>query len=309
MRPRYPVQAPELLASPADPAPIPAPAPDQPDPAPPPATSLPLPPDATSPDIPASRADPAPDQRGPFRADPIRPGDPYELSHGHPIVCLPLGGRASAALLLGGAVVAWDPAVSEVAVGTGYTPAPGLLRAPHVAVGNAPDSPGWVPGAPVLAIEYADVGEDEARLARKIDDLLGAGTRWVWVVRLAAPRHVEVHAPGEPRRRVLPGELLHAPGVLQNPVHVEALHDRAAAQQAVLSNLLQREGHSSLESLRDRALREGRNEGLQQAVRDVCDVLDLALSPEDDASLVEMDGTALAALLERLKRERRWPLP
>ncbi|WP_437286584.1 hypothetical protein [Sorangium sp. So ce406] len=301
MRPRYPVQAPELLVSPTDPAPIPAPAPDHPDPAP--ATSPPPLPDAT----PASHLDP--DQRGPFRADQARPGDPYELSHGHPIVCLPLGGRASAALLLGGAVVAWDPAVSEAGVGTGYTPAPGLLRAPHVAVGNAPDSPGWVPGAPALAIEYADVGEDEARLSRKIDDLLGAGTRWVWVVRLAAPPHVEVHAPGEPRRLALPGELLRAPGVLQNPVQVEALHDRAAAQRALLTNLLQREGHSSLESLRDRGLREGRNEGLQQAVRDVCDALELALSPEDDASLVEMDGTALAALLERLKRERRWPLP
>ncbi|WP_437956578.1 hypothetical protein WME76_35100 [Sorangium sp. So ce119] len=301
------MQSPELLVSPAGPSPSPTPAPDQPDPAPAPATSPPPPPAATSPGIPASHHDP--DQRGPFRADQVRPGDPYELSHGHPIVCLPLGGRASAALLVGGAVVAWDPAVSEAGVGTGYTPAPGLLRAPHVAVGNAPDSQGWVPGAPALAIEYADVGEDEARLARKIGDLLGAGTRWVWVVRLAAPRHVEVHAPGVPRRRALPGELLHAPGVLQNPVQVEALYDRAAAQRAVLTSLLQREGHSSLESLRDRGLREGRNEGLQQAVRDVCDVLDLALSPEDDASLVEMDGTALAALLERLKRERRWPLP
>ncbi|WP_434043329.1 MULTISPECIES: hypothetical protein [Sorangium] len=309
MRPRYPVQAPELLVSPTEPAPTPAPAPAQPDPAPAPATSPPPPPDATSPDTPASRPDLDPDQRGPFRAAPIRPGDPVDLSHGHPIACLPLGGRASAALLLGGAVVAWDPAVSEAAVGPDDTPVPGPLRAPHVAVGSAPDSPGRVPGAPALVIAYADVGDDEARLARKIDDLLGAGTRWVWVVRLAAPRHVEVHAPGAPRRRALPGEPLHAPGVLQNPVQVEALYDRAAAQRAVLTNLLQREGHSSLESLRDRALREGRNEGLQQAVRDVCDVLELALSPEDDASLVEMDGTALAALLDRLKRERRWPLP
>ncbi|WP_437632400.1 hypothetical protein [Sorangium sp. So ce854] len=54
---------------------------------------------------------------------------------------------------------------------------------------------------------------------------------------------------------------------------------------------------------------EGRDEGLQQAVQDVCDVLALALSPEDEAALVEMDGTALATLLDRLKRERRWPLP
>jgi hypothetical protein len=98
-------------------------------------------------------------------------------------------------------------------------------------VGNAPDSPDWVPSAPALAIEHADVGEDEVRLARKIDDLLGARTRWVWVVRLAAPRHVEVHATGAPRRLALPGKLLHAPGAQQNPVQVEALYERAAAQQ------------------------------------------------------------------------------
>lgn len=304
MRPKYPVQAPELLAAPTDTAQTPAPAPDPREPAPAPATAPPPFPATSAPDLPSPR----PDQRGPFRAEQVRPGDPCELSHGHPVFCLPSGGRASGALLLGGAVVAWDPAVSEAGAGTGYCPAPEVLRAPHVAVGNVPDTPGWVPGAPALAIEYADAGDDEARLARKVADLLGAGTRWVWVVRLAAPRHVEVHAPGEPPRRALPGALLHAPGALQNPVQVEALYDRAAAQRAILTSLLQREGHSSLESLRDRGLREGRNEGLQQAVRDVCDVLGIALSTDEDASLLELDGPALAALLERLKRERRWPL-
>ncbi|WP_437810801.1 hypothetical protein [Sorangium sp. So ce1078] len=291
------MQAPELLAPPPDPAPTRAPAPAM---APPP-----LRPDTAAPDLPARR----PDQRGPFRAAQVRPGDPYALSHGHPIFCLPSGGRASGAHLLGGSAVAWDPAVREAGVDTGYSPAPELLRAPHVAVGNVPDTPGWVPGAPALAIEYADLGEDEAGLAQKIHDLLAAGTRWVWVVRLEGPRHVEVHAPGAPPRRVLPGELLHAPGVLQNPLQVEALYDRAAAQQAALTNLLQREGHASLASLRERGLREGRNEGLQRAVRDVCDVLGITLSASDEASLIELDGTSLAALLERLKRERRWPLP
>ncbi|WP_437598325.1 Uma2 family endonuclease [Sorangium sp. So ce590] len=303
MRPKYPVQAPELLAPPPDPAPTRAPAPVHLDPAP--ATAPPPRPDTAAPDLAAGRPDP----RGPFRAAQVRPGDPYELSHGHPIFCSPSGGRASVAHLLGGAVVAWDPAVREAGVDTGYSPAPEQLRAPHVAVGNVPESPGWVAGAPALAIEYADLGEDEASLAQKIHDLLAAGTRWVWVVRLEAPRHVEVHAPGAPPRRALPGELLHAPGVLQNPLQVEALYERAAAQQATLTNLLQREGHASLESLRDRGLREGRKEGLQQAVRDVCDVLGITLSPSDEASLIELDGTALAALLERLKRERRWPLP
>jgi len=29
---------------------------------------------------------------GPFRADQLRPGAPYELHNGHPIECLPSGG-------------------------------------------------------------------------------------------------------------------------------------------------------------------------------------------------------------------------
>ncbi|MGK4001776.1 hypothetical protein WMF31_04060 [Sorangium sp. So ce1036] len=223
---------------------------------------------------------------------------------------MPSGARASSLKLLGAAVVAWDPAVSEVGVDTGYSPAPGMLRAPDVAVGNVPAAlPGWAPGTPALAIEYAEVGHDEARLSQKIRDLLGAGTRWLWIVRLGAPRHVEVHAPHEPPRRVFPGDWLRAPGVLQNPVPVEALYDRAAAQQALLASLLQREGYASLASLRQQGLREGRCEGLRRAVRDVCDALGVALPSEEEASLLELDGPALAALLARLKRERRWPLP
>jgi hypothetical protein len=34
-----------------------------------------------------------PSAHGPFSADQIRSGDPYELSHGHPFRCLPSTGR------------------------------------------------------------------------------------------------------------------------------------------------------------------------------------------------------------------------
>ena len=44
--------------------------------------------------------------------------------------------------------------------------------------------------------------------------------------RLTGPRRVEVHEPGKRFRKVLPGKMLTAPGVLQNPVRVEALYDR-----------------------------------------------------------------------------------
>ncbi len=41
---------------------------------------------------------------GPFRADQLKPGDPYELSGGHPIECLPAGVRGSRTNLIGAAL-------------------------------------------------------------------------------------------------------------------------------------------------------------------------------------------------------------
>ena len=163
-------------------------------------------------------------------------------------------------------MVGWDPAVTEAGVDTGYSPEPGTLRAPDVAVGNVPDEPGWVPGAPELAIEYADVGQDEDKLQEKIDDLLAAGTKFLWVVRLTGPRRVEVHERGKKMRTVLPGKQLTAPGVLKNAVRVEALYDRDAAERATLTNLLQRQGYDDLAAVLTAGRTEGRVEGLGVAV-------------------------------------------
>jgi hypothetical protein len=69
------------------------------------------------------------------------------------------------------------------------------LHAPDLAVGNVPDAPGWVAGAPPPAVEYADTGQDEADLAVKIRQFFAAGTRLVWVVRLTGARRVEVYRP------------------------------------------------------------------------------------------------------------------
>jgi hypothetical protein len=202
--------------------------------------------------------------RGPFRADALRSGDPYELSNGHAIFCSPTGGSGSQPNRLGASVVGWDPAVKEAGVDTGYSPEPGTLRAPDVAVGNVPNEPGWVKGVPDLAIEYADIGQDEEKLAEKIADLLAAGTKYLWVVRLTGPRRVEVHEPRKKVRTVLPGKMLSAPGVLKNPVRVEALYDRDAAERATLTNLLQRQGYADLEAVLAAGRTEGRTEGLAE---------------------------------------------
>ncbi|MBI5480757.1 MAG: Uma2 family endonuclease [Deltaproteobacteria bacterium] len=198
---------------------------------------------------------------GPFRADQLREGDEYELSHGHPVWCAPQGGRGSRANGAGAEVLGTDPEVESAGVDVGFSPEPGTLRAPDVAVGNVPDAPGWVRGVPLLALEYADTGQDEAGLQRKIQDLLDGGTRVVWVARLVGERRVEVYAPERSMRVMRSGEELLAPGILRNPVPVDALFDRKVAHELVLRNLLQRRGYESLDQVRTEGEAKGRVEG------------------------------------------------
>jgi hypothetical protein len=199
--------------------------------------------------------------QGPFRADQLRSGDPYELSNGHPVRSRSMGSRGGRATSAGDGVLASDPAVQDVGVDIGFTPSPEVLRAPDLSVGEMPDQPGWVQGAPALAVEYADTGQDEAELQIKMQELFAAGTRYVWVVRLAGPRRVEVHQPGQKPRIANPGEQLEAPGILANPVPVEALWDREASRQVIFRNLLQRQGYASLDEVRAEGEAHGRAEG------------------------------------------------
>jgi hypothetical protein len=198
---------------------------------------------------------------GPYRADQIRSGDPYELSNGHRVLCMGTGRRGGRANLVGGEVLETDPAVKSAGVDVGFSRDPLHLRAPDVSVGDFADEPGWDPNAPPLAVEYADTGQDEAELKKKIAELLAAGTKHIWVVRLTGPRRVEVHEPGRKVRLRKPGDTLVAPGILKNPVPVLALYDRDAAHEATLKNLLQRRGYESLDAVRAEGEIEGRREG------------------------------------------------
>jgi Putative restriction endonuclease len=225
---------------------------------------------------------------GPFRAEHISEGSPYELSNGHPVLCLPTGRRGGKANLVGGEVLDTDPAAKSVGVDVGFSKDPGHLRAPDVSVGDFSDEPGWAPGSPALALEYADTGQDEAELTRKIAELLSGGTRWVWVVRLTGPRRVEIHQKGRAVRQALPGEDLVAPGVLQNPVPVLALFDRDAAHEATLRNLLQRRGYASLDAIRA--------EGKIEALLSLLEARGLSVSADQRATI---QGTEDLALLSR----------
>lgn len=199
---------------------------------------------------------------GPFRADQIPEGSYYELSNGHAVLCMPSGRRGGRSNLLGGGVLETDPAVVSAGVDVGFSPEPSHLRAPDVSVGDFANEPGFAPGAPPLAVEYADTGQDVADLKLKIAELLSAGTQIVWVVRLTGPRRVEVHEAGKAMRVARPGEDLLAPGILQNPVPVLALYDRDAAHEATLRNLLQRRGYESL----DAVFAAGETHGIEQGI-------------------------------------------
>ena len=201
------------------------------------------------------------DPEGPFSPHQLRPGDRYELDHGHPVRCAPTGGDGARNALLGGQVLNSDPDVTEAGFDAGFVPSAKSMRAPDIAVGNVPDRPGWIQGVPPLAVEYASVGQDEAALATKIAEFLGLGTRWIWVVRLDTPRRVEVHTPDAPMVVHGIGDTLTAPGVLRNPVPVEALFDRRVANEVTLSNLLQQHGFASLGAVEAKGREEGREEG------------------------------------------------
>jgi hypothetical protein len=189
--------------------------------------------------------------------------------------------------------------------------APDELRAPDVSVGNVPNEPGWVEGAPPLALEYADRGTNEGDLQDKVRSLLDAGTRWVWVVRLTGARIVQVFEREKLVRVAKEGELLEAPGVLANPVPVAALFDREAALDASVRNLLLRKGIPALDEALARSREEGHEAGhlvgLRAAIEDLCELLSIELTVERREWLATQNAAALDALRAALKRDRRWP--
>ena len=239
---------------------------------------------------------------GPFRSGHLTPKSEYELSNGHPVRCLPTGNHGGEAQTWGAAVIASDPAVERAGVDVGYSPTPEMLRAPDVSVIPGARGKGWVHGVPPLAIEYADSGQDEDALREKIAELLAAGTRHLWVVRLGMDQRVEVYRPGGAMRVARPGEDLEAEGVLSRPVPVAALFDASAAAPVVLDNLLRRAGYDGLDALKAEGRVEGRAEGAADASRAALRALlarrGVTLTPDQEARLAaERDPATLQGWL------------
>lgn len=208
------------------------------------------------------------DPSGPHRAHQIREDEYVELSNGHRIACQPAGGRHGGAQALGAMVLSSDPGVEHVAgadVGIAWNDGKNL-RAPDLVVGLDLRKPGFATAPPPLAVEYADGGQDEADLRKKIRELLEFGTQLVWVVRLVGPLRVEVHAPGQPVRIARAGDELHAPGILERPVPVRALSDPDAAHETTFHNLLARKSHRARETMRAEGGTEARVESRDEMI-------------------------------------------
>ncbi len=75
-------------------------------------------------------------QAGPFRASQISDGDPYELSNGHAIQCIPAGPDHAESNLTGGTALATDPDVEWAGVDVGHSPDEGNLRAADLGLGE-----------------------------------------------------------------------------------------------------------------------------------------------------------------------------
>ncbi|MCU0687997.1 MAG: Uma2 family endonuclease, partial [Polyangiaceae bacterium] len=184
---------------------------------------------------------------------------------GHAVYCAPAGPRHGEPHAVGPAVLGSDPAAPRLGVEVGHALGERTLRAPDLSVGDWGEGEGtWATKAPPLALEYAAQGQDEADLQLKIKQLLEAGTRFVWVVRLVGPRRVEVYEKGRPVRTKLPGERLEAPGVLTSRPLVEALYDREAAFEQTLQNLLARKGYAGLDAVLAEGEARGKVEGLRE---------------------------------------------
>jgi Uma2 family endonuclease len=190
---------------------------------------------------------------GGYTSDDLPPGSPYELSEGRLIECSPAGRRHQDSATATSKVLELDPAAEHVVLDVGFKLGPRTMRAPDVAVGGAlatqPNQEGYVQGAPLLAVEHADRGQDEEDLKVKIRELLAAGTKYVWVVYLNGIQRVEVYEREQPRRTYNLDDTLTAPGVLQNPVPVRALFDRKFAEELVLQSGMRRGKASAILTL------------------------------------------------------------
>lgn len=162
-----------------------------------------------------------------------------------------------------------------------------------------------------LAFEI--VNEQSLRdITERAEDLTARGVRRVIAIFVQKGEVSEWSVKDGTWRKLDPDAPFSDPTLLR-PLRVRELLDAAEADNAVALALVTK-GNPVLIKMQEESRAEGRKEGrkegeatgLRAAVRDLCELLEITLTPAQHAALEEMDTAALDALRARLKRDRRW---
>jgi hypothetical protein len=150
-----------------------------------------------------------------------------------------------------------------------------------------------------LAFEVVNE-QSERDITEKAEDLTARGVRRVVAIFVKKGEAREWSAKSGAWRKLDPDATFSDPTLLR-PLRVRELLDAAEADNAVAEALRAKRNPVIV-----RVQEEGRAEGLRAAVRDLCELLDIRLTPEREGALEGMQSAELDALRERLKRDRRW---
>jgi hypothetical protein len=153
-------------------------------------------------------------------------------------------------------------------------------------------------------------------LTRRAEQLIGRGVRRVFVICVE---------PGQKPGQVRAGPVLEwsqgawielpvdgtiTDACLRCPLPVRALIDAAEADNAVAQALLAKD-NPVLREKQDRAYHQGEAEGydrgLREAIVDLCEMLDIEVTPQRRAQLEGASTEGLRALRAALKSRRQWP--
>jgi hypothetical protein len=117
-----------------------------------------------------------------------------------------------------------------------------------------------------------------------------------------------VHARDRSPLTVAAGGSLDAEGILSRPMPVDALFDRARANEVALDNLLRTYGYDGVDRIRAEGRAEGQAEAvasLRLAIDTLCTVLGVPVEAEQRARIDGADLATLTAMLTQLREHRR----
>jgi hypothetical protein len=154
-----------------------------------------------------------------------------------------------------------------------------------------------------LAFEV--VNEQSLRdITEKAEDLTARGVRRVLAVFVKKGEVCEWSAKRGAWRQLDPDATFSDP-TLTRPLLVRELLDAAERDNAVARALYAKQ-NPVIVKVQEDSRAEGEAKGLRAAVRDLCELLDIRLTPEREATLAQMQIAELDALRQRLKHDRRW---